>query len=261
MLKKIVNIAIAVMMCIVAVAGGVEAESQNHDKIQSIISGQQDLLVLATINEKGTSAYEIEVVREIGAIEPEEQQNGENSEDSTAENVYQKDIFVEGLTAYMYYDNYDYQPKKGDNVLLSLTFNGNVYSVKNGAFKVDYADIDNFNFVIPDGVGSDVTAELSALYLYVESDGKRGDIFVEDNKVYAYNADGRQEEIIGQFGLKFIDEFGDTTQNTVTTLPGNNNSGGFDSSVRVKALIIIVAGILIGGVVGYVVSGFEKRNS
>jgi len=173
----------------------------------------------------------------------------------------QKDIYVEGLTSYMYYDNYDYQPKRGDNVLLSLTFNGNTYSVKNGAFKVDYADIDNFNFIIPDGVGSDVMAELSALHLYVESDGKRGDIFVEDNKVYGYNTDGRQEEIIGQFGLKFIDEFGDTTENTATDIPGSSKSRQYDPHVWIKALFIIAVGLIAGGFVGYIVVKLEKRRN
>ena len=107
-MKKIVNVIIAVLICILSTVPFVHAESQNYEKIHNIIAGQQDLLVLATINEKGTSAYEVEIIHEIGAADDVSEQPADSQNPDATGSVVQKDIFVEGLTSYMYYDNYDY---------------------------------------------------------------------------------------------------------------------------------------------------------
>ena len=162
------------------------ADSTSKQKVEDIISGKQDYLVLANIIEKGTSAYEVQVIEEINI----------KGKDEEKKSIVGERINIFGFKNYMYYDSFDYRPQKGDNVLLSLEIRGNMYSVKNGAYLVDSASHEQLKFKVPDVYnGTQEALEINALYIYVHSNGDINNLTIKKNGIYGKDANGEAMKI------------------------------------------------------------------
>lgn len=231
------------------------ADDTTREMVEEIIKGNQDYLVLANIIEKGTVAYEVEVYEEI-KLPSDESSNTKNK----SSEILDKRINVEGFKNYMYYDDFDYRPQKGDNVLLSLDFNGNSYRIKNGAYRVDSTSHEQFSFMIPESFkGSEEALELNALYIYVNSNGEIKNLTIKENAVYGKDENGEDKKLEIALGLKFIDEFGDTSEKPAPVdIYNNPNANTNESKWRIAAAIIII-GAVLGVFVVKLNKKFEKR--
>lgn len=252
MLKKFLIISLA---CFVAFANlfalTISADDITKQKVEQIIAGNQDYLVLANIIEKGTSAYEVEVFEEIGVANNEE---GSKKEDGGIVNLR---INVSGFKTYMYYENIDYRPQKGDNVLLSLEFNGNSYSIKNGAYLVDSTSHEQFRFKVPDIYnGTGEALELNALYIYVHSNGEINNLTIKNDGIYGKDANGKEKKIAMSSGITFIDEYGDTTENPTAPVERYDENTGVKTESKWR---IVLAIIIIGSVAGFGVIKLNKK--
>lgn len=234
------------------------ADSESSAKVAKMISGGQDCVIMANISEKGESAYTVEVIEQIGIV------NGNDSGDNSKTSIEGSVIEVENLNSYMFYGDYEYTPCKGDNVLLSLSFNGNSYAVENGAYRVDYASHNMFNFIVPDSVDGTVDAiELTALYLYVRSNGQNSDYIVRGGVVYTHSDNGIERVIKEQRGIKFIDKKGETTKNSpggeadLVDEPINSSNG----NKWIYTLVIIAVGALLGCVFVRVYTKLERSRN
>ncbi len=238
------------------------AAPSTHKCITDIIAGKQDRLVFASVVNVQGNVVTVDVTEEIGS-DSNIIKDGESETDDEPDlpPIEGEEIDVAGLESYMYFDGYDYHPKKGDNVLLSLTFNGNVYSIKNGAFRVSSAGYDNFAFEVPIEVKeTDGAIELTALYKYVSSDGRNADFTIRDSSVYTHDPDGAEIIIKEPVGVSYIDAHGKTVQPHTTTDPGNKWSYTGNSYRWVIASFIILIGIVSGFFVSKLVFKFEKRS-
>lgn len=231
------------------------ADSDSAAKVAKMISGAQDYVIMANIADKGDSAYTVEVIEQIGVTD---KNDGVEQKKELTGSI----IEVENLNSYMFYGDYEYTPCKGDNVLLSLSFSGNSYVVENGAFRVDYASHNAFNFIVPDSVDGTVDAmELTALYLYVRSNGQNSDYIVRGGVVYTHGDNGVERTIKDQSGIKFIDEKGETTKNS----PGGDADLSDNNTVSVGGkwiytFIIVVGGALAGCVIIRIYIKLERGN-
>ena len=241
----------------------VQADDVSRKAVTDIISGKQDKLIFASIVNVHNSVVTVDVTEEIGSASEVNKDNKEDNEDDEdgVQSIEGEEIDVVGLHSYMYYEGYDHHPKKGDNVLLSLTFNGNVYSVKNGAFRVSSASYDSFMFEVPEDVqDTDGVIELTALYKFVSSDGRNADYTIKNSAVYTHNTDGEVVVISEQSGINYIDAHGKTVQkNNPDTTTGNKTAIN-DSYKWIFAAIIIIVGMCSGVFVSKIIINFEKRS-
>lgn len=231
------------------------ADDTTKEMVEEIIEGNQDYLVLANIIEKGTMAYEVEIFEVIN------QPLGDDTDTKDkSPQILDKHINVEGFKNYVYYDDFDYRPQKGDNVLLSLDFNGNSYRIKNGAYRVDSTSHEQFSFMVPESFKGTVEAlELNALYIFVNSNGEIKNLTIKENAVYGKDENGEDKklEILG--GLKFIDEFGDTSEKPAPVDIYNNTNGNNSESKWRLAAFIIIIGAVIGVFVVKLNQKLERR--
>ncbi len=234
--------------------------ASNLSSIQNIIAGKQDKLIFATIVSVGSRVCSVEVMEEVG-----EDTNADNKEDATHEtnpSILGEKIDIEGLNSYMYYEGFDHNPKIGDNVLLSLTFNGNAYRVKNGAFYVSAASHDTFNFIVPDTIDNTSGAmELTALYRFIGTNGKNADFTIKDSVVYTHDTakGGVEIKIEKQEGLTFVNEKGETTKETEKDNINDNYGVTDNKSKWIFACLIIVVGAFSGLFLTKLAIRFEKK--
>ena len=251
---------ILVFVYLAFISQGMSVFASNLSSIQSIIAGKQDKLIFATIVSVGSRVCSVEVMEEIGEDTTADKKDDAPQETDTS--ILGKKIDVEGLNSYMYYEGFDHNPKIGDNVLISLTFSGNVYRVKNGVFYVSAASHDTFNFIVPDTVdGTAGAMELTALYRFIGTNGKNADFTIKDSVVYTHDTakGGVEIRIENQEGLTFVNEKGETTKETET---GNAQSdfGATDSPNRwLFACAIIIVGAFAGLFITKLAIGFEKK--
>lgn len=238
------------------------AQVTTHKSVTDIIAGKQDRLVFASVVNVQGNVVTVDVTEEIGAYSKVDKDGEDDSEDETKlPPIEGEEIDVAGLKSYMYFDGYDYHPKKGDNVLLSLTFNGNVYSVKNGAFRVSSASYDNFVFEVPIEVKeTDGAIELTALYKFVSSDGRNADFTVKDSAVYTHDPDGAEIVIREPSGVSYIDAHGKTVQPHTPADTGNGWSYTMNPYKWIVASLLILIGVISGFFVSRLVFNFEKRS-
>lgn len=229
------------------------ADQSSLRKVEGVISGNQDKLILGTIVSISSNVYTVEVMDEIGA------DVSEDSEES--EELSGKRIEISRFNSYMYYDSIDYHPKKGDNVLLSLTFKGNEWYIKNGAYRISSASYENFRFIVPDVIDETQEAmELTALHFYVLSGGKNADYEVRDGLVYTHDINKNEKVITTQQGIEFINEYGETTKNTENVAQiYDGNSMEYKHAWKIALLILIFGAFTgVGGV--KLINKFKKRS-
>ncbi|MBO5744097.1 MAG: hypothetical protein J6R68_07425 [Clostridia bacterium] len=251
-MKKIISFISALFIVFAFLSFSVAfADNTSKQKVEDIIAGKQDFLVLANIIEKGTSSYEVQVIEEINI----------KGKDEEKKSIEGDRINVLGFKNYMYYDSFDYRPQKGDNVLLSLESRGNMYGVKNGAYLVDSASHEQLKFKVPDVYnGTQEALEINALYIYVHSNGEINNLTVKKNGIYGKDANGEDMKIEAQGGIVFIDEYGDQTENPTAPVERyDGNSSYANQSKWHIVLLILVFGSLIGLGVVKMVRKFEKR--
>ena len=239
------------------------ADDESRKAVTDIIAGKQDKLVFASIVNVQDSVVTVDVTEEIGSIADVDKENDDGTEEeSTIPSIEGEEIDVVGLDSYMYYDGYDHHPKKGDNVLLSLTFNGNVYSVKNGAFRVSSASYDSFKFEVPIDVSdTDGAIELTALYKFVSSDGRNADYTIKNSSVYTHNTDGELVSISEQSGINYIDAHGKTVEhNNGTDTSDGKKSIVNDSYKWIISMLLILVGLISGVFVSKLIINIEKRS-
>ena len=255
-MKKIISFISVFFIAFASLSFGIAyADNITKQKVEAIISGKQDSLVLVNIIEKGTSAYEVQVFEEIKAKDESENAKNENS-------LVGKRINVIGFKNYMYYDNFDYRPQKGDNVLISLEERGgNSYAVKNGAYLVDSASHEQLKFKVPDVFnGTQEALEINALYIYVHSNGEINNLTVKKDGIYGKDANGEAMKVEAQSGVVYIDEYGDQTENP--SAPVERYDGNFADVSESKwelALLIILLGAVSGLGVVKLTRKLEKR--
>ena len=252
-------------LCAVLIMSSVTgfAESVNLSKVESIIAGKQDKLVFGTIVSVSGQVCSVSVVDDVG--ETKTTAGADSAEDSEPEkeSLVGKDIDVVGFESYMYYEGFDHRPKLGDNVLLSLNFNGNFYLVKNGAFVVSEASYHSFSFIVPDTiVNTSSEAELTALYMFVSSNGLNADYEVENSEVYTHNiANGEKTLVPVPTGISFVNEKGETTKEAENSnMPGFDVGQSYDSLMWVRSLIIIVLGAVVGIFIVKLLLNIENRS-
>lgn len=232
------------------------SESTQH-AIRDIIDNKQNKLVFASIVNVHGDEITAYVTEEIGSNTEADAKHDE--ENMTAPSIEGEEIEVEGLKSYMYFDGYDYHPKKGDNVLLSLTFNGNIYSIKNGAFLVTSASHDNFLFKVPEDIEeTDGAIELTALYKFVSSDGRNSDFTIRDSVLYTHDPDGKKVIIDEPVGMEYMGEDGKTIHSGNSDESSDN---GIDDSYKwIIAMVLIIIGVVSGFFVSKLIINFEKRS-
>ncbi len=255
-MKKIISFISALFIVFVSMSFKIAfADTTSKQKVENVIAGKQDRLVLVNIIEKGTSAYEVQVFEEIKAKD-------ENEDSKNEDSLVGKRINVVGFKNYMYYDNFDYRPQKGDNVLISLDERGgNSYAVKNGAYLVDSTSHEQLKFKVPDVFnGTQEALEINALYIYVHSNGEINNLTVKKDGIYGKDANGEAMKVEAQSGIVYIDEYGDQTENPSAPLEryDDNSFNNSDSKWEIVLLIILIGAISGFGVVK-LVRKFEKR--
>lgn len=262
---------ISLIICILLIfpSSVVNADTNTLPMIEAIIAGKQDKLVFATIVSIGDSVCSVEVMEEIGEekrasnTSKDDSYNVDEDKDKLTSVVGEK-IEVEGLKSYMYYEGFDHRPKKGDNVLLSLTFSGNVYKIKNGAFYVNAASHDTFNFIVPDTIdGTQSAMELTALYRFVGSDGKNADYTIKNSAVYTHDTanNGLEIKIEEQEGITFVNEKGETTKEAdVGGTLTRSDAGQNNPYSWLHAIWIIILGAIVGMFIVKLVIKLEKRS-
>ena len=247
--------------------------ASNHKNIENIIAWKQDKLVLATVVKVGPDACTVYVVEEIGektnnqadkeAVQSETA-SGETEADETR-TIAGTEIEVAGFNSYVYFEGLQYPVQRGHNVLLSLTFNGNVYHIKNGAFLITSAthDRNEFKFIAPERVdGEDASMELTALYYFITSDGKNADFTVKDSVVITHDTNtGETISINEQSGITFINEQGETTKDiSANEAPSEKKATLFETYRWIIALFILVTAFFTGPLVCKLVKNIEKRS-
>ncbi len=236
--------------------------SSNLDSIEAIIGGKQDKLIFATIVSVGTRVSTVEVMEEIGEDTKPDDKDGEIPSGQN-ESILGKKIEIEGLHSYMYYDGFSHSPKIGDNVLLSLTFSGNTYRVKNGAFYVSAASHDTFNFIVPDIIDNTPQAmELTALYRFVGTNGKNADFTVKDSVVYTHDTakGGVEIRIESQEGLTFVNEKGETTKETEPGILTGVDRSDSNPHRWIYASLVVAFGAVAGLFVVKMLIKMEKKS-
>lgn len=239
------------------------ASTDTLSMIENIIAGKQDKLIFATVVSIGNNVCSVEVMEEIGEDKKGETETNDAGR-GDAKSIVGEKIEVEGLRSYMYYDGFNHRPKIGDNLLLSLTFNGNAYKVKNGAFYVNAASHDTFNFIVPDTIDNTPGAmELTALYRFVGSNGKNADYSIRDSVVYTHDTanNGVEIRITEQEGISFVNEKGETTKEAESGMSMVSDSAERDYTNRwIWAAVIIVLGSAAGLMVVKMIIKYEKRS-
>mgnify|MGYP003289537419 CR=1 FL=1 len=255
-MKKIISFISVFFIAFASLSFGMAyADNSTKQKVENVIAGKQDRLVLVNIIEKGTSAYEVQVFEEIKTKD-------ENEESKNEDSLVGKRINVVGFKNYMYYDNFDYRPQKGDNVLISLDERGgNSYAVKNGAYLVDSTSHEQLKFKVPDVFnGTQEALEINALYIYVHSNGEINNLTVKKDGIYGKDANGEAMKVEAQSGIVYIDEYGDQTENPSAPLERYDDNS-FNNSESKWELVLLI--ILIGAISGFgvvkLVRKFEKR--
>lgn len=264
-MQKLFKSLTAFLICslITAFSIAASADTDTLAMAEAIIAGKQDKLVFATIVSIGDNVSSVEVMEEIGEDKKENVKDEDGGHERGVSILGEK-IEVEGLESYMYYDGFNHRPKIGDNVLLSLTFSGNVYKVKNGVFYVSAASHDTFNFIVPDTVdGTAGAMELTALYRFVGSNGKNADYTIKDSVVYTHDAanNGVEIRIEEQEGITFVNEKGETTKEAESGIVANRDTYAQSSPYNwIKAVLIIFVGAVIGMFIVKLVVKLEKRS-
>jgi len=260
------------ILLIITVLSAQLCYASNHENIENIIAGKQDKLVLATVSKVGTDACTVYVVEEIGEtskiqIDKDEakDESSDETESEESRSIAGTEIEVAGFNSYMYFEGLQYPIQIGHNVLLSLTFNGNVYHVKNGAFHINSAthDRNEFKFIAPERVdGEDASMELTALYYYITSDGKNADFAVKDSVVITHDANtGETISINEQTGITFINEQGETTKDITVNDPSSEEKISLFESFRwIIALVILITAFFTAPLVAKLIKNLEKRS-
>ena len=234
--------------------------ASNLSSIEAIIEGKQDKLIFATIVSVGSRVATVEVMEEIGVDTNKDDKDDSSNEQN--ESIVGKKIEIEGLKTYMYYDGFDHNPKIGDNVFLSLTFNGNNYRVKNGTFYVSAASYDSFNFIVPDSIDNTPEAmELTALYRFLGTNGKNADFRVKGSVVYTHDTakGGAEIRIENQEGLTFVNEDGETTKEAESGKSVDDGRNEINSNMWIYASLIVVLGAVAGVFVVKLLMKAEKK--
>ena len=242
LMLKSLKFVVGLIMCMcLLLPGAVNANDLSVERVRNIIAGKQDYLVFAVVDDfDDAGGCTVSIQDEIGV---------ENEDDSKIG----QQIDVVGLSSYMFYDSYTLPPRIGDNVLLSLNIGetGNDYRLAWGAFRVNSADVDTFNFVVPDEVAHTEDAmALTALYLYVGSNGTNANYRIDGYTVVTTDSVDASKEIVisEQMGISFVDQSGEIIADNISGQSGNNVFDiNIDSSKKWRyAFVIIAAGMILG---------------
>ncbi len=247
--------------------------ASNHASVENIIAGKQDKLVLATVSKVGADVCTVYVVDEIGeetdkkntASENEKPTDSEKDSEQETRSLVGTEIEVAGFNSYMYFEGIQYPIQIGHNVLLSLTFKGNVYHIKNGAFHINSAthDRNELKFIAPEAVDGESSAmELTALYYFITSDGRNADYAIKGSNVITHDANtGEAISINEQTGITFINEQGETTKDISVNDSQDGQKASFFESFRwILSVGILIVAFLTGPLVARLVKKLEKRS-
>ncbi len=262
MIKKFLAIFMTgVFTLLCSLSGTVFADNNSQRKIEDIIAGRQDYLVFASLGNKDTSFFDVQVMGVIG--------NDDNLTDQEKEDLekrFEKSINISGIDSYMYFGENDDKPRTGDNVLVSMNHTGqDNYIVKNGVFKVDSVSIEQFRFEVPETLDDTAEAkELGALYTYVYTDGDITDIVIKDDGVYYRNSDSEKyKKQAANAGISLLDEFGDPTDDETIKYPelqedDQSKDGSADSKWHI-VFVILVVGMALGAMFIKILKNIDKR--
>jgi len=265
MIKKIFSVIFALALCVCSVSPAtVFADDATAEKVEKIISGDQDYLVLAVLGAKESNrSFDVTVYDIIGSTGDEEE-----GAEADIEKVFPNSINVYGIDSYMYIDSDDYSrnPIKGDNVLISIErVNEDNYNVKNGIFLVDSIAREQFRFEIPEVMsGTPEKNELSALWVYVYTNGEIDDITIKkDCIVYSRGEKKEEIDILDTRGIKLVDEFGDPISSEDGAYSELQNGGSASKEVGQSkwklVSVILVIGLIMGVFFVKFIKKFDKR--
>lgn len=250
------------------------ADKVTNKKINNIIKGNQDFLILATLGEKRDNCFDVKVYDVIG--------NPEFTDEERKEYVLEEfpnSINVYGIDSYMYISEYTGEngnhrnPRKGDNVLISVDIAGDDgYDVKYGVFLVDSTDITEFSFEVPQGgiKNKSEQNELCALWVYAHTKGSISDITIsaEGENIYKKSKSGKEEELEFSYEDVFVyyDEFGESviTDNSTyselqTSKTKSENANAPQKSKWKLVVVILGVGMILGVFFVKFTKKFDKR--
>ncbi len=216
------------------------------DSVDDFITGNDDLLVLATITD---------IVDNSIVIEPF----------SCLKNrIDESDVILPDtikLNKFRYYYCNDHAKnfniaKIGDNIIISLAKHQNNYSIKNGVYKTDTVDMKNIRILVPvTAKGEECEEKLVSLSYYLSTGCgnekfiyQNGTVKVNENgvEVTLYPSEKNTEKLItyvGEDGKEISGKREDVISG------GINLTLDEDNDVWIYAMITIVAGLFIGFVV------------
>lgn len=233
--------------------------ASNLDKIEGIIDGEADHIIFGSIEEvHGGGECTVTVSGIVGEDSLRDTDDVNDSKVNHDVNTITSDsqITVDNFYSYMYFDKGYRAPKKGDNILLPLKFDGNVFHADNGVFLVTAADFDSFRLKAPDNLETDSYAELTALYFYVKSNTKNSDFNIQDGKVFSHKGDDLEEAGDVPTGIDFTDEYGNSVDapKGIGAPEKSSSKGNFSlpGEKWIYTCIILIIGSVVGVFVGRV---------
>ena len=245
-MKKFIFLLTAlVLCCVLAVSAGADT---NDD----ILEENQDLVVLGSVKNIEKDYITITVDHVLGR---------------RASELVGKDIMVEKFV-YSYCTKHipvDFSnPIVSDNVVISLDANEDIYTMKNGAFKVDsneYASCKIINHA--DEINEDCIKALAKITCYVRSDTKVNEFeFDDQGNIYAVYPQSMQQciRVVDADGNIVVDDVVEEANPDNRVVPGKAPVEDGADKRWIYAIIILVAGAAAGVLVSYIY-GIKRKSS
>ncbi len=241
-MKKIIFFLIICMsVCICASADGVE----------QILSGKQDFVILGSIKDIENDIIVVTVDYVL---------------DSPESSLIGTDINVDKFS-YSYCSDHVPQsfnnPIVSDNVVLSVDHSGDIYKIKNGAYKVDSNEYANCKIIMhEDSKDKDCVKGLLEVTCYIRSNAKVKEFeFDDDGRIYAVYPQTTEQCIY------FVDDSGSAiididVPDTLPTIP-HSASSDKDASKNdlrwIYSIVILVIGSLIGVAAAYLYMAKKRK--
>ena len=246
MKKYIFLIAALLVLCLLATSVSADTEDD-------MLDGNQDYIVLGSVKNIEKDHIIITVDHVLGR---------------RASELVGDDIKVNKF-AYTYCTKHipvDFSnPIVSDNVVISLDADGDIYKMKNGAFKVDsneYASCKIINHA--DETNEDCIKALARITCFVRSDTKVNEFeFDDQGNIYAVYPQSMQQciRIVDGEGNIVADDIVEEASPDNRVIPANPNDDDTVDKRWIYAAVILVIGAVAGVIVSYICIGKRKSSN
>ncbi len=236
------------LVCILALQISVLADTSS--KPADMLKGKQDYIVLGSIKDIENDVITLTVDHELG---------------KTSSDLVGEDIQISRFS-YTYCEEHtssDFRnPKVSDNIVVSLNYADNTYSMANCAYKVDSNEYATCKIVVLDSVyGQNCIKELLIATCFIRSNAMVNEFdFDSEGRIYAVYPQTEQQcvSVVDENGEEVItDEDADGTLPMTPDLTQKNTAVKTDNR-NTYSIIILVAGSVFGAAIAYIIN---KKNS